>query len=272
LRRYPNKKYWKSCGRAGLISYLTPPLIASGLYGELVELHNYLHLYLDTTVEVVKAQYRRTILAKVKQLGIDKDMEVNLAAIVDFEKFLQDLHLKIHAIEEQRIPYGLHTFGVLPENVYLTAMIKEMLGAAYPQKVAELLAPELAGLSSLKKEEMVETKATQLLTAVLSEKTDLAEAQDRILGRAAPELTVLLKLAVQYERNFRESDEIGAFLAALDGRFILPGPGGDPIRNPGAISTGRNLISIDPATRCQRGANLISFGSAAGLAKGGRRG
>ena len=169
-------------------------MIASGLYGELVELHNYLHLYLDTTVEVVKAQYRRMILAKVKQLGIDKDMEVNLAA-----------------------------------------MIKEMLGAAYPQKVAELLAPELAGLSSLKKEEMVETKATQLLTAVLSEKTDLAEAQDRILGRAAPELTVLLKLAVQYERNFRESDEIGAFLAALDGRFILPGPGGDRRFRPAVI-------------------------------------
>jgi cobaltochelatase CobN len=57
-----------------------------------------------------------------------------------------------------------------------------------------------------------------------------------------------LKLAVQYERDFGDSDEIGAFLAALDGRFIRPGPGGDPIRNPGAVPTGRNLISLDPAT------------------------
>jgi cobaltochelatase CobN len=238
----------KRRGEAVLISYLTPPLIASGLYGELNELHNYLHLYLDCNVEVVKAQYRGTILNRVKQLGIEKDMGVDLSAIADFEKFLQDLHLKIHAIEEQRIPYGLHTFGVLPEEPYLTATIKEMLGAAYPQKVTEALAPKLAGLSGIKQEELVETKAAQLLTAVLRKQADPAEAQDRILGVTAPDLTELLKLAVQYEKDFRKSDEIGAFLAALESRFIMPGPGGDPIRNPGAVPTGRNLISLDPAT------------------------
>jgi cobaltochelatase CobN len=34
----------------------------------------------------------------------------------------------------------------------------------------------------------------------------------------------------------------------LEGRYITPGPGGDPIRNPGAVPTGRNLIALDPAT------------------------
>jgi cobaltochelatase CobN len=238
----------KRRGEAVLISYLTPPLIASGLYGELNEIHNYLHLYQDTTVDAVKAQYRRTILDRVGQLGIDKDMEADLAKISDFEQFLQELHLKIHAIEDQRVPYGLHTFGVLPDEPHLTAMIKEMLGAAYPQKVTKSLVAKMTGLSGIKKEELVATTATQLLTAVLEEKADVAEAQDRILGMVDPGLTELLNLAVQYERDFGDSDEIGAFLAALDGRFIRPGPGGDPIRNPGAVPTGRNLISLDPET------------------------
>jgi cobaltochelatase CobN len=238
----------KRRGEAVLISYLTPPLIASGLYGQLNELHNYVHLYLDSTVEVVKKQYRRTILDMVRQLEIDKDMGVNLTAISDFEKFLQDLHLKLHAIESQRIPYGLHTFGVLPKEPYLTATIKEMLGAAYFQKVTELLAPKLVGLAGIEKEELVEAKVMQLLTAILQEQTDPLEAENQILGTNAPELTEFLKLAVQYEQDFRESDEIGALLAALDSRFIVPGPGGDPIRNPGAVPTGRNLISLDPAT------------------------
>jgi hypothetical protein len=118
-----------------------------------------LHLYQDTTVEAVKAQYRRTILDRVRQLGIDKDMEVDLAKISDFEQFLQELHLKIHAIEDQRVPYGLHTFGVLPDKPHLMAMIKEMLGAAYPQKVTKLLVAKMAGLSSIKKEELVEATA-----------------------------------------------------------------------------------------------------------------
>ena len=42
------------------------------------------------------------------------------------------------------------------------------------------------------------------------------------------------------------NDEIGAVVRALDARFIAPAPGGDLIRNPKVLPTGRNLHGFDP--------------------------
>jgi len=41
-------------------------------------------------------------------------------------------------------------------------------------------------------------------------------------------------------------NEMGALLEGLDGQFILPGPGGDPIRNPAVLPTGKNMHALDP--------------------------
>lgn len=41
-------------------------------------------------------------------------------------------------------------------------------------------------------------------------------------------------------------NELGALLQALEGEYILPGPGGDPIRNPDVLPTGKNIHALDP--------------------------
>lgn len=41
-------------------------------------------------------------------------------------------------------------------------------------------------------------------------------------------------------------NELGALLTALEGEYILPGPGGDPIRNPDVLPTGKNIHALDP--------------------------
>jgi magnesium chelatase subunit H len=41
-------------------------------------------------------------------------------------------------------------------------------------------------------------------------------------------------------------NELGALLRALEGEYILPGPGGDPIRNPDVLPTGKNIHALDP--------------------------
>jgi len=41
-------------------------------------------------------------------------------------------------------------------------------------------------------------------------------------------------------------NELGALVSALDGRYIVPGPGGDPIRNPDVLPTGKNMHALDP--------------------------
>ena len=41
-------------------------------------------------------------------------------------------------------------------------------------------------------------------------------------------------------------NELGALLTALEGEYITPGPGGDPIRNPDVLPTGKNIHALDP--------------------------
>jgi magnesium chelatase subunit H len=40
--------------------------------------------------------------------------------------------------------------------------------------------------------------------------------------------------------------ELGGLLKALEGEYVLPGPGGDPIRNPNVLPTGKNIHALDP--------------------------
>lgn len=40
--------------------------------------------------------------------------------------------------------------------------------------------------------------------------------------------------------------ELAGLLQALEGEYVLPGPGGDPIRNPKVLPTGKNIHALDP--------------------------
>jgi magnesium chelatase subunit H len=41
-------------------------------------------------------------------------------------------------------------------------------------------------------------------------------------------------------------EEVGSLKQALEGKFVEPGPGGDPIRNPKVLPTGKNIHALDP--------------------------
>jgi hypothetical protein len=40
--------------------------------------------------------------------------------------------------------------------------------------------------------------------------------------------------------------QVGALVQALEGKYVEPGPGGDPIRNPSVLPTGKNIHALDP--------------------------
>eukprot|EP00440_Ansanella_granifera_P064025 gb/GFBE01069414.1/.p1 GENE.gb/GFBE01069414.1/~~gb/GFBE01069414.1/.p1 ORF type:complete len:1472 (+),score=469.63 gb/GFBE01069414.1/:1-4416(+) len=42
------------------------------------------------------------------------------------------------------------------------------------------------------------------------------------------------------------NNEVPSLISALEGKFIEPGPGGDPIRNPDVLPTGKNMHALDP--------------------------
>lgn len=43
-----------------------------------------------------------------------------------------------------------------------------------------------------------------------------------------------------------KDNEVGALVTGLEGRYVEPGPGGDPIRNPLVLPTGKNIHALDP--------------------------
>ena len=64
--------------------------------------------------------------------------------------------------------------------------------------------------------------------AILGQNPDFAAAEARTRLRGSGE------------------SEMAAFLAALEGRFVHPAEGNDPVRNPDAIPTGKNFYGISP--------------------------
>ncbi|CAB9509996.1 chelatase subunit ChlH, chloroplastic [Seminavis robusta] len=43
------------------------------------------------------------------------------------------------------------------------------------------------------------------------------------------------------------NQELGGIMQLLNGEFLMPAPGGDPIRNPDVLPTGRNMHALDPS-------------------------
>jgi magnesium chelatase subunit H len=44
------------------------------------------------------------------------------------------------------------------------------------------------------------------------------------------------------------NNELGGIMELLNGEFLRPAPGGDPIRNPDVLPTGRNMHALDPSS------------------------
>eukprot|EP00933_Yihiella_yeosuensis_P049027 TRINITY_DN4559_c0_g1_i1.p1 TRINITY_DN4559_c0_g1~~TRINITY_DN4559_c0_g1_i1.p1 ORF type:complete len:1498 (-),score=377.13 TRINITY_DN4559_c0_g1_i1:221-4714(-) len=55
------------------------------------------------------------------------------------------------------------------------------------------------------------------------------------------------------------NNEVPSLVKALDGEFIEPGPGGDPIRNPDVLPTGKNMHALDPQSIPTRAAADTAF-------------
>lgn len=69
--------------------------------------------------------------------------------------------------------------------------------------------------------------------------TGFPDVEDKDLAQMIEYLEFCLKQVVA-------DNEMGALLNALEGRFIPPGPGGDPVRNPDVLPTGKNIHALDP--------------------------
>ena len=68
----------------------------------------------------------------------------------------------------------------------------------------------------------------------------------------------------QVQKNIAKSgkEELDAFIRALNGKYVRAGTGNDPIRNPGALPTGKNFFCFRSETDSFQ--NDLSVGRAIG--------
>jgi cobaltochelatase CobN len=107
----------KRRGGAHLIDHMVPPLKKGGLYGEYAALYEIINDLgvAQTKDEGLAAAHSEKVRAKLDALGLGKDLSLKsssgpltLEETRQVEDYLLDL-------KSRNLPYGLHTFGVVPE-------------------------------------------------------------------------------------------------------------------------------------------------------------
>jgi magnesium chelatase subunit H len=140
------------------------------------------------------------------------------AEALELPKDLETLAVKLAEVEETLVPYGLHVLGegMHPEaqREYLSAMAEDQVPPATIEALVDGASPKAA------------LKAGRV-------------------ARTAEHLALAESLAGA-QRRLTENRELDGVLRALSGRFVRPAPGGDVLRNPEVLPTGRNLHGFDP--------------------------
>ena len=241
----------KRRGSATMITHLTPPIVAAGLYGNLTNLLETTSFYLaDGGDEAVKEEYKKTIISECEELNLDDDLKVNLTTMdnATFDNFTVELAEYLYDLKTDFMPYGLHTFGEPPEGEPEVALIISMLRGGYKREVACMIGYEgYPDPLQTENESKLDNCTTQLIEEVLNG-TDVITAQMIVLNnRSSDELTEHLNRAIRFADNLSACDiEINSTLEGFDGDYISPSPADDPIRNSDVIPTGRNFYSMNP--------------------------
>ncbi len=232
----------KRRGRAVVISHQTPPLTPAGLHDRLTRIHDLLHQWIAQDSGGVKDQLKADFLASVTRERIHLDMGWSDERIArGFDAFVAAVHDHLHELALTAQPMGLHTFGQGADERWRIAQVLMMLGKDFWEGVADPNHPteEADELLIADHTRLVETKPYRLLAAHLREGAEVPHLSAKARERLA--------LARRWYDDLGARNEMAALLAALDGRHIPTSYGGDPIKNPDALPTGRNLYGFDPS-------------------------
>jgi len=210
---------------ATLISYLTPPIAQAGLYKGLNELKSSLERWrslesgnsewVDLTA-VIQAQAAELDLVAAEPAWNPSSMGAEL------DRVMMRLGEEMLELEYTLIPHGLHVAGRAPSAAQQVDMLLAMAEANHGMQL------ERASVEAL-----VEGHSPELALKLAG------------LNRNHASLEVLRQL-VEPQAHLAVDTEVSGILRALDACYIRPAPGGDILRTPAVLPSGRNIHGFDP--------------------------
>ncbi len=209
----------KRRGMSVMVSHLTPPFGRSGLNPELRELQSRINDYqiaLQRSPMVAEA-HLDGIVEMAKTMGIFTDIGVRHEGTVHHE-----------AHDDIGEDHYHHVFSDDMETEDIADMLQH-----YLEEVSGNPTPfGMHTLGVAPRDDLVRSTAE----AIASFSTGTTDGPQH--GSRVEALAGLIRLSAQRELN--------AIVNGLAGRFIDAGVGGDPLRRPNALPTGRNFHSFDP--------------------------
>ncbi|KAB1074804.1 magnesium chelatase subunit H [Methylobacterium planeticum] len=206
---------------ATLVSYLTPSLAQAGLYRGLVELKASIERWRGLAPEATGE--RRDLAALIQSQAAALDLvPAEPAWSQDLGPAILALGQAVSELEHTLIPHGLHVVGAgtpPEERVDLLVALAEASAGLAPSRESMALLAAGGTVDDALREAGLPLDETHRAAFAGLQATDRLLAQDH---------------------------EMPALLRALDGRFIPPVAGGDLLRNPAVLPTGRNLHGFDP--------------------------
>jgi len=209
---------------ATLISYLTPPVAQAGLYKGLNDIKGSVERW--RTMEPM-ARERADFAVLLQSQAAELDLVAaeplwDVSPSGDADHRVMTLAAQVLELEYTLIPHGLHVTGRAPSAAERVDMLLAMADATHGLQL------QRAGIEALVAGQSIERALPQ--TGLPRDDASLAVMAD--LAAASAMLAV--------------DTEVAALLHALDGGFIRPAPGGDILRTPAVLPTGRNIHGFDP--------------------------
>jgi magnesium chelatase subunit H len=212
---------------ATLISYLTPPVAQAGLYRGLVDLKGSVESWRTSRRDDPN---RATLAALIHSQAAALDLlPLEPAWGADADARVGELTAKVLELEYTLIPHGLHVVG---ESSTEAERVDFLLAMAQSSAAAATLAADAEVCRAV----------VRALVGGRTPEQALAEAG---LPAADADLTVLRELQ-SADRMLADNGEMSSIVRALDGGFLRPATGGDVVRTPAVLPTGRNLHGFDP--------------------------
>ncbi|MDD1620233.1 MAG: cobaltochelatase subunit CobN [Methylococcaceae bacterium] len=227
----------KRRGRGVIVSHQTPAFAPAGLSDDFVKINDLIREYRSVDQGLVKDNSRKLIIEQAVKMNIHKDMKWQVADLErEFDKFLRDIEDYLEDLGSAMQPLGLHTFGKDAENEHLVSNVMQMLGQSLYAKL---------GVDS-KQLFKGDYKALQQ-TAPYRFVADKVFSEQALDSFADADEKALVEKGRKYRADLKAPHETEALKNALAARWIDPSYGGDPIRNPDSLPTGRNMYGFDPA-------------------------